>query len=877
MGLALTVARRSLLSRPGRTLFSLLGIALGIATVVGVFTLDHNTVEGLKLRFVSDWSADLEVSAHADVPDPRAELNQVPGVAASTAFFQQEAVLRRADAEPAARGGRGGRGQGGPELRAPVLAVEAATLGRLDAYEILSGRAIDPDAAGIELLVGERVATELGLSAGDALLLSRPVRSARRACIDGVMQEVDGAVRDVPVQHAATVVGILARRKLGDRAQGGIVLADYGKIRDVYRGARVDERFWVRRNPAVDLERLQADLSRSFAYDIGRSVIVGEAADERAFRNGVRMAGLLALVLGLYIIFHTLSTSLVERVREVGTLHALGTTRGQIARIFLVEATALAGAGGLLGLLGGIGLAQLLLSKGISTLGSGRNIPFVEVPWEIAGSLTLLGVGVALLGSIYPLLRVRGASSVEALRGEQALVAARGARGFHLFTAILLAGLLPGLYFVVTPVVGEATGALVGSMLVAVGVLALLVAVPLVVPALLAGLCRAIALPLRALWPFSGAMAARTMLDNPRRIAISTAALALVASAYVGLQGMTASLRGEVEVWADAAVQDKLYVLDLPPVSYAALRSRLRAEPGVLGVEAGSARVYSPFLILGLDVDEMTGHGPLAETPRLRAALRRADGMILSERLARNLGYQVGDAVQVRIGSGKVVPFEVVAISDAYGFFPHPDERMYGVISAHHMEHYFCLDTDRADRLAIKMAPGADWEPVADALHDFLGGESPVRFRTGEELGRFAAADIADDFVLFDIVLGLTALLAALGVLNGMLLSALERSKELGVLRALGTARLQIAGMVLIEAAVVGLVGALVGLLLGSALGPVVVRSLESLSGLDLPLRVLGPWLPTALVGTLALTLLAALYPIHRMNRMDPVRAVRTG
>lgn len=874
MGLATTVARRSLFSRPGRTLFSLFGIALGIATVVGVFTLDHNTVEGLKLRYVSDWSPDIEVSAHAEVRDPRAELREVPGVAAATAFFQQGAVLRRPGARSSGRGGRGGETG---EMQVPVLAVEAATLGRLDAYELLAGRDIDPAAAGIELLVGERVAEGLDLAVGDEVLVSRPARAARQACIDGVIQVVDPGVVDTPVEHPATVVGILARRKLGDRAQGGIVLADHDRVLPVYRGARIDGRFWVTRDPTVDLERLQADLARSFAYDIGRSVIVGEAADERAFRNGVRMAGLLALVLGLYIIFHTLSTSLVERIREVGTLHALGTTRAQIARIFLFEAVVLAGAAGVLGLAGGVGLARLLLARGISTLGSGKHIPFVEVPWETAGALALLGVVVALLGSIYPLLRARGTSTAEALRGEQALESARGARGFHLFTAILLAGLLPGLYFVVSPVLGEATGALVGSMLVAVGLLALLVAIPLIVPSVLAGLCRAIARPLAVLWPFSGAMAARTMLESPRRIAIATAALALVASAYVGLQGMTASLRGEVEVWAEGAVQDKLYVLDVPPVSYNELRAGLRRLPGVLGVEAGGSRVYSPFLILGIEVEEMAAHGPLAEDPRLAANLRRGDAMILSERLANNLGYQVGDLVQVRIGSGAVVPFEVIAISDAYGFFPHPDERMYGVISAHHMERYFCLDTDRTDRLALKLAPEADWVAVGELLQGFFGGESPIRFRTGEELGRHAVDDIADDFVLFDIILGLTALLAALGILNGQLLAALERSKELGILRALGTARLQVAGMVLIEAAVVGLVGGAIGAALGSALGPVVVRSLEALSGLELPLRVVGSWLWVALVGTFALTLLATLYPIHRMNRMDPVRAVRTG
>ena len=137
--------------------------------------------------------------------------------------------------------------------------------------------------------------------------------------------------------------------------------------------------------------------------------------------------------------------------------------------------------------------------------------------------------------------------------------------------------------------------------------------------------------------------------------------------------------------------------------------------------------------------------------------------------------------------------------------------------------------------------------------------------------------DIQRDFVLFDVLIVLTAALAALGVLNGQLLAALERSKEIGVLKALGTTRGQIAGMVMIESLVIGLVGGGIGVGLGAVMIPVVVGALQDLAGLALPIRGAGSWLVTALALASTLTLVAGLYPIWRMNRFDAVRAVRTG
>src|SRR6185436_15672177 len=105
---------------------------------------------------------------------------------------------------------------------------------------------------------------------------------------------------------------------------------------------------------------------------------------------------LFALLLGLFVIFHTLSMSLVERVREVGTLFSLSASRAQIARVFFAEALVIALAAGALGLAGGLALATLLLAFGITTLGVSSPLPLLEVPWPTVAWLVALGVGVAL-------------------------------------------------------------------------------------------------------------------------------------------------------------------------------------------------------------------------------------------------------------------------------------------------------------------------------------------------------------------------------------------------------------------------------------------------------------------------------------------------
>ncbi len=867
MGLALTVARRNLLQRKARTIFSLLGIALGIATVIAVIVLDFNTIAGLTGPLRASGTPDIELRAPGGVT----ELDAIEGVSVAARYFQADASVF---AHPP------GAVERGQHLRRRVglVAIDARVAPSLGVYRLAAGTDLPGFVEGEPpgVLLGTKLSEKLGVGVGDPLWISRPRRPGKKVCEDGVLVETE-AQEEPPLELEFVISGILTREQLGRRAGGMLVAMDFDLGQKLYRGVHVDQRWWARRDQGVDVERLKSTLARTHSYELNKGAVLGQAADERAFRTGVNMAGLLALLLGLYVIFHTLSMSLTERMKEVGTLHALGTTRAQVGRVFLLEAVLLAGTGTVLGVVGGLALARTLLRQGITTLGTGKHIETFVIPWDVVGPLASLGFVIALVGSVYPLVSLTGTSSVGALRGEGALRDARSGLRFHLLYALLLGLILPGAYFVVVPIVGELSTALVLVLLSAVGVLGLIGILAMVLPRILCWVCEVMLRPLVGVFPFAAFFAVRSIRFSPARIGVSACSLALVTAGLVSLKGMTRSLEGEVRVWAQEALQDKVWVRNMPPTQFDLLSAHLHQYPGIVGLEKGNVRVYAPFLIMGVDVDELGGYGPCAANPNLVDALNKRRGMIISRRLAKDLDYRVGNPVHLSRANGQVETFHVVAISDAYGHYPQPDERMYGLIADHHMEEFYCVDADTVTEVAVRLEPGADETILEVAVENYFQGPHQIAFRTGAAVEQDHLVDIQRDFTLFDILIVLTAALAGLGVLNGQLLSALERSKEIGVLTALGTGRSQVRGMVLLESAAVGLVGGGLGIVLGVGAVPLVVKSLERLAGLDLPLEGVGPWAAVGLGGAIGVSILASLYPIWRMNRTDAVCSVRTG
>ncbi len=873
MGLATIIAWSSLKRRPARTLFAVLGVALGIAIVVAIFTVDHNTLLHSRPDRDTSWTADLQVRPNRSVEQPLEALRGIEGVAGATEVLQADARLFVAGAEgPAAAGG------GGKPVRVLGVDLEAARkmgLYRLDAGTELSDEEPERNAP-VEAFVGRALAEQLGLEPGAEFAIARPQRAPRKACIEGELVQADG--REAPPPRKAMVVaGVLAYEDLGRTGAGEVVVVPVEFARAVLSGSKAQSEFWGARDADVNLERLEQGLADGgFAYDLRRGSVVGQQADERAFRNGVRLAGLMALALGLFTIFHTLSMSLVERVREVGVLHALGTSRAAIGRAFLLEALFLSLTAGAVGLFGGLALANLMLENGITSLGITKTVRGqFSVPWPEALTLTGIGVSVALIGSVFPLLRAGQADTVRALRGED-LAPGGVARGFHLFAAFLLVAVLPAVFFSVVDLVGEESAELLGVVFLGVGVLALLVGTPLVVPGLVAAASRLVAKPFARAYPFAGLLASRSISTGATRVAASVAAIALVTAAFVGLRGMTRSLWLETENWAQEAAVDKVYVGSLPLTEWKPIADALRVYPGVIGVESATARVSAPFRVMGADPDEIRRYGPLAGNVDLLAQFQGQRALIASRRLAKQRGLEVDDVVPMATPDAGVQEFRVIAISDAYGYFRDPHERAYAVIHQDALEDLFCLDVSLSDGFAVRLEHGVDPDLVAAAVRSELPDASQAQFNTGATIRNIELEDIGRDFLVFDVILALTGLLAGVGVLNGLLLAAAERTKELGVLRALGASSRQIAGSVVLESSLIGLSGGLLGLALGMALVPVVVTALRVLSGLELPQPGPRPELLLAPVFAVILALLAGLYPIWRMIRTAPTRAVRT-
>ncbi|MCA9001635.1 MAG: ABC transporter permease, partial [Planctomycetes bacterium] len=449
----------------------------------------------------------------------------------------------------------------------------------------------------------------------------------------------------------------------------------------------------------------------------------------------------------------------------------------------------------------------------------------------------------------------------------------------------LLGVLLPGLFFALVPSLGSSGDGIGRMVFVGVGVLLAVIALALVAPRHIAAGAAWVVKPLIAVAPFSARMARSGMVHSPGRIGASASAVALVAAGYMGLTGLTDSLRGEIHVWAREAVQGKVWVKGLPSTSFDSVADALLQDPAVLGVEMGEAHLNAPFLITGVDTAKVQGYGPLLENPELLAQMQRGHGMILSRRLAASGGYEVGDAIYLDKSGSDAQKFVVVAISDAYGHWSHPDERLYGIVERRYLDKEFCVDTERVSRLAVKLDGAEDVDRVRELLVGYYAKVPGVegldpgawRFETGLGILAFHRYDLERDFRLFDILILLSAGLAALGVLNGQLLATLERAKEIGIVKALGAGRRQVAAMVWIESLGLAFVGGLLGVLVGLAIVPPVIRAVQSQSGLALPV-VWDPWVPLqTLVGCLALGLLASLYPIYRLGRFDTLRAVRTG
>jgi putative ABC transport system permease protein len=829
---------------------AVLGIALGVALAVGIdvanvsvrraFTLSSQAVTGRATHQIAGGPAGVDEAVYRTLrlaPDRPAGVELAPFVGGSAAPAQGGGLLQILGvdllAEPPFRASPGAAPFGGPgDLAALMTRPRAAIL----SVETAARLAVS---AGGELPV--RVgARRMALA---IVSLWRPPAEAERRAFESV------AIVDVAT--AQELLGTLGRLSRID-----VILP--AAPADVAASA------WLQARLPAGL-RLSPVAARAGAL----------AQMTRAFDLNLRALSLLALLVGGFLIYNTMSFSVVQRRPVLAILRTLGATRWQLGRNLLVEALAMGVAGSAAGLGLGVLLSRglvRLIARAVSDLYFAVSVSEVPLDPGALGRGLLLGIAAAVV-SAWPAARDATSTEPNVTLHRSALESRLRARA----PRMALAG---------AALIAAAALVLAGSgrsLPLALGaLLALMVGCAGLAPAAVLLGARAAGVVLGALRGATGRMAARGIAAGLSRTGVATAALALALSVTTGVSVMVGSFRRSVEQWLEGTLRADVYLSApssigtrpdsaLPP----SLLGRVRAVAGV--AEVGTSRAVTididgvATLLSALDLggQRRAGAELLRGDPRAAwPAFFTGEGLLVSEPFAYKRRVGVGDAVTLATDRGRRT-FRVAAVYRDYG-----SDAGAVMMSRRAYDRYF--DDRQITAIAVFAAPGRPVDELVARLRAQLGGDEAVMVRSNRAL-REASLQIFDRTFEITSVLRLFAIVVAgFGVASALMAVALERGRELATLRALGATPWQVAELTVLETSVLGTLAGLLAVPLGAVLAGVLVFVINRRSfGWTMPLVFDARTLLLAPLLGAAAGLASGVYPAWRAARIAPAAALR--
>ena len=578
----------------------------------------------------------------------------------------------------------------------------------------------------------------------------------------------------------------------------------------------------------------------------------------------------VALFVGAFLIFNTFSITIAQRITEFGMLRTLGASRPQILGSVVVEALAIGLLGALVGIAGGyliaIGLNALFEAIGI-------DLPTTDLVMKsrtVVVSLAV-GVGVTLLSSLIPALRATRIPPIAALRAD-VLPATRRRRILRaVFTAVLglggLAMLLGGLFGGAD---GDAAAGLMGA-----GAVLIILGVSLFSPALVRPLAALSGWPLERLRRLTGRLARENAQRNPGRTATTAAALmiglALVTFVTVFAAGAKSSISSAVDdsFQGDLVIQNSDGFSPIPP----AAAEIARQVPGVdlvatlRGTEAELIGSDAKTRVNGLSPDagevfelEWEQGGP--------ALLRdlRDDQALLEDSFASSHGLGVGDRFRLLSQAGRRPAFRVAGIYDT-------KVGLVGgaIVTQAVMGRDFAQTQDTID--FVRVAPGANPAQVQGRLEKLAEEAFPTaEVVNQEELKKNQEEQINQLLGLIYALLVMAVIISLFGIANTLALSIHERTRELGMLRAIGMSRRQVRTMIRYEAVITALIGAILGLILGVVFAALISQPLKD-EGFTLSYPV-GSLVLLLVLAALA-GVVAAIPPARRASRLNTLEALQ--
>jgi putative ABC transport system permease protein len=852
------VALRGLAGRKFRAALTALAVVLGVAMVSGTFVLT-DTIDKAFDAIFEDSYANTDAAISGKAPDisfegttaaapsvPAGLLEDVrglDGVEAATGSVVDETATKILQPN-----GKAINTQGAPSFGFGID-PEQSQFNPLRLVEGAWPRAPD------EAVIDAGTADKQGYGVGDTVKIAtlQPVRDFR---VSGIAQY--GDVSSLGTTTFA-VFTIPTAQELLDR-EGQFDAISVAAVSGVTPEQLVEEIEPIL--PATAQVRTGAEEAEEAA---------GEVGEFTSFIRYFLLAfGAVALFVGAFVIFNTMSITVAQRTRELATLRTIGASRKQIRRAVLLEALVIGLIASIVGFFLGVGLAY-----GLDALFGALDLDLPTADMVIATRTIIfafvIGILVTVLAAFVPSLRATRVSPILAVREGAELPRGRFAR-FTPWVALVLLALAIFLLFR-----GAFTDELsIGSRLlsVAFGVLILFIGVAMISSKLVRPIAAVVGVPGEKLAGISGFLARRNTLRNPGRTAATAAALmiglALVTFVAVLSNGMKASNRGAIEeqIAADYVVtsQDGFTpfvsgagdaAAEAPGVE---LATSVRAEVGkvanvdkyVTGIEPDKiASVYSFDWADGSE-DVLSDLGEL--------------GAIVDADFAEDHALEIGDTFRLLSGSGRATNLEVKATYD-----PPPFYQLLGSVSISKTKFDELYDRPRNQFTFINV-PGdpdaAKEQPIEQALATFPDAKVQTReawiTEQDEEFNQF--------LTMLYVLLALSVIISIFGMINTLALAVFERTRELGMLRAVGMTRWQARTMIASESVITALIGAAIGLPLGMFLAAMVTKALEQYEvRYEVPL---GALIVFAIVAVIV-GVVAAILPARRAARLNVLEALQ--
>lgn len=847
----LKVTLRNLLARKVRLVLSAFAIVLGIAFVAGslVFTdtmgksfdnIVYGTVSDVNVRFEDSGQAGLENEVNLDDRSMPASLVQtiadVDGVARADGNVEGMGLFVKKK-DGTLLGGTG----------APTLAFNWNDAPNADGDQIATISQGEIPEGPDEVAIDERSIENAGYELGDT---------------------VEMFTTGAEPQVEAKLVGIVEFAG-GGLAGATLVTFDTPRAQELFLdGQDAYSSISVEADPGVSQTEL-ADRVAQVLPDGAEAVTGDDLADETqsiintvlGFLNTFLLVfAAIALVVGTFLIVNTFSILVAQRSRELALLRAMGASRGQVTRSVLTEAFAVGVLGSTLGLVLGYGLAAVLKALfgqfGLDLSGTA----LVFAPRTVIVSY-VVGILVTMVAAWFPARRAAKVPPVAAMRDDVALP--EGTIHKRLIVGVALAA--AGAALMAAGLFGDVPKA---PAWIGIGIFFVLMAVALTSPVTALPVIALTGVLNRALFGAVGRLATQNASRNPRRTAATASALMIGLALVTTMSVLGSSINRSIEAGVDEQFTTDFLVSNAIGQPFSTtVAEDVAALPGVGEVSAEQN--------VGFGVDDRSVYGSAVDPASLDRifelsyssghAPEATDQIAFNETTADQLGVSTGDRLDLTF-PGTELP---VTVSGVYAdtYVVGPSLVLRDVIEQ--------VGLKRVDSyLAVNAAPGADLDEVGDEITDAVAAIPTVTVQDKQEFADAQRAQVNQLLYLIYALLGLAIVIAVLGIINTLSLSVIERTREVGLLRAVGLSRRQLRRMVRLESITIAVLGALLGIASGLLFG-VSLRSAFSDEGIT---HLAIPWVQLAVFVVVAAVVgvLAAVVPAWRASRLNVLRAIAT-